>query len=228
VTPQVSILMSVCGTSQWLAEAVLSVVTCGVDFELLIRANGVKEYKPWERIGQHVPQGRVTTFFTHPIMGLADSLNGMLEFAQAPYVMRLDPDDVLPPGTLPEMLEAAYSAGAGPVVYGDYVDFGERSGLIRAREATPQALSWHNVAPYNYLAPTWLFRKVGGWQEVGYEDWDLLVRMLAAGGQPVMIPRVILYHRVRSDGRLAAQMADHDAHVLGIRERSREWFERAP
>jgi len=222
--PDISILMSVKGTAEWLAEAVLSVVVSGVDYELHVRANGPDEHETVMRVAQHVPGNRLYLYLTECTLPLADSLNGMLAHVEGRYVMRLDPDDALPPKTLREMIGAGeqhYNA----VVYGSYLDFGGAHRVIHCQQATARALAQHSVGPYNYLVSRHLLMQVSGWHEVGYEDWDLLVRLMAAGGIPIPLHQITLYHRVRADGRLAQMTTQHDQHVRGIRERNREWFE---
>lgn len=226
MAPIISILMSVCGTSQWLAEALLSVATSCADYELRLRANGRDEYPEVTRIAQLMPRWRTNVYLAAETIPLADSLNGMLADAKGKYCIRLDPDDALAPGKLVTMLTVAEAfEEQRPVVYGDWRDFGEANYDVNCGEPLPELLRYRNVAGYAYLAPAELLREVGGWQEVGYEDWDLFVRLMVAGGTGKPLHEVTLYHRVRRGGRLAQMLPQHKAHVAGIVERSREWFE---
>ena len=221
---EVTVLTSVCGTAPWLAESVLSVLRAaagGVDIELLVRANGEAEHCDVERI-MCLVNARV--FYTDPTISLSDSLNGMLAVASGEYVIRVDPDDALAPGGLRWLLEAARSGGPNAVANGSYRDFGERVGVIPVKMATPQALARHSVGAYHYLARAELFKRVGGWREIGYEDWELLVRLMAAGGEYCMVPEVVLYHRVRNDGRGAAFSKTNAERIEAIRQANAEWF----
>ena len=221
---EVTVLTSVCGTAAWLAESVLSVMCSGVDVELLVRANGGAEHRDVMRIMCQVPADRCRVFYTDQTISLSDSLNGMLAAATGEYVIRVDPDDALAPDGLQHLLEAARSGGPDAVVNGSYLDFGERAGVIQAKMATPQALARHSVGSYCYLARAELFKRAGGWREIGYEDWELLVRLMAAGGEYRIVPEVVLYHRVRSDGRLAAFSVTNAERIEAIRQANAEWF----
>jgi len=235
---EVTVLTSVCGTAPWLAESVLSVLRAaagGVDIELLVRANGEAEHRDVRRIMCHASTqcdpGRgaalgvnACVFFTDPTISLSDSLNGMLAVASGEYVIRVDPDDALAPGGLRLLLEAARSGGPNAVANGSYRDFGERVGVIPVKMATAEALAQHSVGSYCYLARAELFRQAGGWREIGYEDWELLVRLMAAGGEYCMVPEVVLYHRVRSDGRLAEFSKTNDDRLEAIRQANAGWF----
>ena len=90
--------------------------------------------------------------------------------------------------------------------------------------ATAEALAQYSVGPYCYLARPELFKQAGGWREVGYEDWELLVRLMAAGGEYCMVPEVVLYHRVRSDGRLAEFSKTNAERIEAIRQANADWF----
>ena len=224
---EVTVLTSVCGTASWLAEAVLSVLRAaagGVDVELLVRANGEAEYCDVERIMCQVHADKCRVFYTDPTTSLSDSLNGMLAVASGEYVIRVDPDDALAPGGLRLLLEAARSGGPNAVANGSYRDFGERGGVYPVKPATPQALAQYSVGAYCYLARPELFRQAGGWREVGYEDWELLVRLMAAGGEYRMVPEVVLYHRVRSDGRMAEFSKTNAERIEAIRQANADWF----
>ena len=221
---EVTVLTSVCGTVPWLAESILSVVCSGVDVELLVRANGEAEHRDVMRIMCQVHADQCRVFYTDRTISLSDSLNGMLVEATGEYVIRVDPDDALAPGGLRRLLETARSGGPNGVANGSYLDFGERAGLIQVKMATPQALARYSVGPYCYLARTELFKRAGGWREVGYEDWELLVRLMAAGGEYRMVPEVVLYHRVRSDGRWMAFSKTDAGRVEAIRQANADWF----
>ncbi len=127
---EVTVLTSVCGTSSWLAESVLSVLRAaagGVDVELLVRANGEAEHRDVRRI---MCQVNACVFYTDPIISLSDSLNGMLAVATCEYVIRGDPDDGLAPGGLRRLLEGGRCGGANVVADGGFCGFCERGGVM--------------------------------------------------------------------------------------------------
>jgi len=224
VTVTVSVLCSVCGTAAWLAEAVLSVQCSGVDHELLVRANGHAEHQDVMRITAQLPAQQCRVFYTDTTVDLSDSLNGLLAQARGEYIMRLDPDDALKPEGLRRLLDAARDGGPMGVANGSYIEFGVRRGLVLVKQATPGALAQHSVGAYNYLARRDLFLQAGGWREVGYEDWELLVRLMAAGGQYRMVLEPVLYHRVRADGRGAMFAVTDAERIQAIREANADWF----
>jgi len=218
----VSILMPVCGTSQYMAEAVLSVVESGIPYKLLISANGPDEWEECDRIAALLPPYRVEVVHWPEVRTLAETLKDLAERATTWWVMRLDPDDSLPRVALAAMVTAARSV-PDPVVYGHYRDFGEVNRIIPCKDITPRALYYYSVGPYNHLVRTDLMQRAG-WRETAYEDWDILIRYMELGATPVPLDRVVLNHRVRGDGRLAAGSANNEACIKELRKHHWGYF----
>jgi hypothetical protein len=210
----VSLLVSCHGTGQWLPEALAS-IPWGANVEVLITSNGAENADAVA--GALVGFPNATRIYREQTIPLSDSLNYMLCKATAPYVMRLDPDDKLPPGTLKAMVEAAHATPSPALVYGGFVDFGGAARVCRVQSATVEALRQGNPGGYNILIDTRLARQIGGWQEVGYEDWHFFARLVRHGAHPVAMSTPTLLHRVRSDGRYADFVRTHAARVAAIR-----------
>jgi len=218
----ITVLMSVCGTSQWLAEAVLSIRVNSPKVQILISANGPAEWEPCMRVAQLLPTYNVV--YRAETLPLSDSLNSLLADVRTRYVIRVDPDDLLPPGTLAVMRMAAQGVKA-PIVLGHYRDFGLVSDrVIKCKQPTAQALYSYSVGPYNYLAETDILHAVGGWRDTAYDDWDLLISLIAAGCTPVCLDRVILNHRVRVGSRLERLLPHHEENLAELREYHHDWF----
>lgn len=216
-----SILISVHNTAQWLPECLASLeIQKFLSYEVLICANGQADADALDEIGI------VPMIANVEPLALSDALNDLLGKARGDCVMRLDPDDALPEDYNRLLCDQVDLARQGYVVYGNYIDFGEHMSRIHATEATALKLFNGSVGPYNFVAKADFFRAVGGWRENGYEDWDLLVRLLAAGAKPRVLGRVSLMHRVRSDGRLARMKKNHQHHLDAIRRGNAEWFRR--
>lgn len=211
---RVSILMSVHGTGAWLPEALAS-IPWEMQPEVIITANGRND---WLHVVEAEREfGCANTFYYEDTLTLSDSLNAMLALAYGDYVMRLDPDDKLPKGALQAMLATAEAAPQPCVVYGGYIEFGERVRRIEAGRPTLAAMRLHPPGAYNVLVNTSLARQIGGWIEEGYEDWHYQARLLLSGAPWVDAGVPTLLYRVRPDGRYAEFVRTNDARVAVIR-----------
>lgn len=211
---RVSILMSCHGTGRWLPEALAS-IPWDMEPDVLLTANGRED---WDAVTDGAARYPVRSVILRTdTLTLSASLNVMLVGALGEYVMRLDPDDKLPAGTLAEMLAAADAAPHPCIVYGGWVDFGGRERVVEAKPLARVA----SICPGadNLLLDTRLAREIGGWEEIGYEDWHLYAKLSRYPGlTAVMLDAPVLLHRWRADGRYAQMVADNDAHVAAIRE----------
>jgi glycosyltransferase involved in cell wall biosynthesis len=214
---RISIITSVHGTGRWLPEMLASIPWDMPGLEVIVTANGRAD---WDAVREAVLAYPVYSAILRPhTVTLSDSLNFMLGGCCGEYVMRLDPDDKLPPGVLEEMLAAADATPRPCFVYGGFVDFGERARVVRPQPATVAAL-WDNcIGAYNALIDIALLRAVGGYEERGYEDWHLFAKLARYPGvTAVQMPRPTLLHRVRSDGRYAEFVKDNGARIALVRE----------
>lgn len=225
-----SVLVSVHKTGQWLSEALDSIAASGLEIEILVAANGSGDRKAVQAVqdtGDYHPLAQF--FYRRKTLSLSDSLNDLLARATGNMVCRLDPDDRFKPLGLVMMVFSAESTTPS-VAYGHYQDFGDprtegSDGLILCKEATPHALARHSVGPYCFVTQMETMRAAGGWREVGYEDWDLLVRLVALGAEPIPLDVTVLEHRVRRDGRLAVFKREHAGRVAEIYRANRTFFQ---
>lgn len=212
---RVSILMSCHGTGRWLPEALAS-IPWDMEPDVLLTANGRED---WDAVTDGAARYPVRSVILRTdTLTLSASLNVMLVGALGEYVMRLDPDDKLPAGTLAEMLAAADAAPKPCFVYGGFEDFGDRERVVLPKTLTARVLRDHCPGADNILIDTRLAREIGGWEEIGYEDWHFYTKLLRSGATAVMLDSPVLLHRVRPGSRYATMVADNDKHIAAIRE----------
>lgn len=212
---RVSVLMSCHGTGRWLPEALAS-IPWELEPEVIVTANGLNDA---EDVFTACQGHAVRTIYRDATLPLSDSLNVMLALAAGDYVMRLDPDDKLPDGALAEMVDAAESVAPPCFAYGGYVDFGGAARVIPARPATLDELHDRPLGGYNVLVDTALARAIGGWEEIGYEDWHYYIKLMRYPGvTAVRLDRPTLLHRVRPGSRYATMVRENSRHLAALRE----------
>lgn len=147
----------------------------------------------------------------------------------APYVMRLDADDLLEPGALAELAQTLDSAPDAAVAWGDAQTFGLTTFRI---PAPPRLDGW--LLTYTNCIPGagCLMRRsavveAGGWQlRDGWEDWDLLLALVERGWKGIRVPRVAFRYRRDAHGRHMESLSDSERHYEELRTRHGALFAR--
>ena len=215
---RVSVLMSCYGTGRWLWEALDSLPWDMPGLEVWVTANGDAP-QDVAAVALAERTRPIRAIYRDVTLPLSGSLNVMLARAAGDYVMRLDCDDKLPEGALEAMLAAADAAPKPCFVYGGFEDFGERERVVMPKPLTVKILRDHCPGADNILIATALAREIGGWEEIGYEDWHFYAKLARhPHAHAVMLPRPVLLHRVRPNSRYAQMVGDNDAHIAAIRE----------
>ena len=143
--------------------------------------------------------------------------------ARAPIVCPLDSDDLWVPEYLETMASALDSEPGAAIVCSDAWVFDERTGRVRKRSAVTQQnppdpvpadpraflveLLRRNFVYYSVAARRDSILSVGGYDErlwVG-EDWELWLRLAAAGFRFAFVPQLLGLHRKR-DGSLTSTL----------------------
>ena len=134
--------------------------------------------------------------------GPAAAVQRGIDETSAPFVVRLDADDLLEHGVLSAMADALEADPSAGFAYGDFAFFGAASGVWRPPPFNP----W--MAMYgNFWSPTCLFRRSAladagrlqpGWKS---EDWRILIMLADRGYAGVHCGRLV-YRRRLVRGRM--------------------------
>jgi glycosyltransferase involved in cell wall biosynthesis len=150
----------------------------------------------------------------------------------APFVYRLDADDVVEPRALEDLADALEAIPEAAAAWGDLETFG----LTRFRAPSAPLLDPWYVTYASSLPSCSMFRRtalleVGGWQfRGGIDDWDLWMSLAERGFRGVYVPRVVYRYRRENTGlfadvqsRLETDFAElrHVRHPQLFAERSR-------
>lgn len=141
-------------------------------------------------------------------LGLSKSLNIGLKMCNAPYIARMDADDVSVPERLEEQMLFLLQSHSDMV--GGYIDLiDEKDRFIRKRTDFPsknkyilEMLYYRNCIPH----PTWLVKKelydeLHGYRNIPFsEDYDFLIRAALAGARFGVLSQVCLKYRISSNG----------------------------
>ncbi len=190
------------------------------DLSLIAVDDGSTDATPEVLHGLAERDGRVT-IVRAPGEGIARALNRGLALCDAPFVARMDADDLAHPQRLAIQLEAL-AADPALAAAGSQVKLFPRRVL---RPGMIRYAGWLNGLTSSALVERDLFveaplvhpasvirrealEKAGGWRDGPFpEDYDLWLRLAEAGGSLTNVPRVLLGWResgarlTRTDGR---------------------------
>ena len=215
--PRVSVLLPVFNGERYVGEALESVLAQSFqDFEVVVIDDGSTDGTPdiLRRYAGEDPRVRV---FRQPNRGLIAALNRGLALCRAPFVARMDADDIALPRRLELQVEVLESEPALAAVGGQavYVDdqgrvIGQEPGIPVGEAEVEQAA----LVACPMLHPTVTFRKeaveaVGGYPEdaVHAEDYALWARLLEAGYRLRNLAEVLVKVRRGHGGNVSAHHA---------------------
>jgi glycosyltransferase involved in cell wall biosynthesis len=211
--PQVSILLPVRNEEQFLPAALDSLqrqtMTC---WELVCVDDGSTDATPDLLAGAARRDARVR-IITRAGGGLVEALNTGLDECRAPLVARMDGDDISHPRRLEvqhAFMTADPAVGLVASAFRHFPRHQVRMGML-AYEAWQNSLGNHEAIIRDlfvespFVHPSVMFRKavvtaVGGYRETGWaEDYDLWLRLAAAGTLFARLPQTLFFWRERAD-----------------------------
>ncbi len=152
---------------------------------------------------------------------LGAARNTIAQATQSDYLLFLDDDDLLFPDAVERMVGAATRTGAEVVnCLNCFLDVGERPKYELAPETWPGKASYvplggplslahlgNHFGAATALLRRDFFEKIGGYteiQRVGYEDYELFLRVVQAGGRVVILPAPLYLYEVGKPSMISA------------------------
>lgn len=204
--PDVSVLMAVHNGERHLEASLRSVMEQSLrNIEIVVVDDASTDGSPdmLARLAREDARIRVLRCDTN--LRLAGALNHGLDHVRAPLVARMDDDDLAYPRRL-EVQKAYMDAHPGTTLAGTSVDWLDDDGArtrqsVRSRDSF--AIRWTCRFALNITHPTFMFRRtLPSGDAVRYDpemfvaqDYDLVCRLLSAGGEVVCLPDVLLAFR---------------------------------
>ncbi len=137
--------------------------------------------------------------------GLPGACNAGLERIATPSYVRVDADDVCDPGLVEALLEAHLLQGADVVSTDRWEEDPDGEREMRTLPDPPQVA---DLIAAGILLPTELVCRLGGYRQLFWEEFDLMLRLLEAGGvRSAHIPEPLYTYRVGAIGRMTSDSA---------------------
>ncbi|HTP67074.1 MAG TPA: glycosyltransferase [Geobacteraceae bacterium] len=211
--PRVSILMPIRNEERYLPFALASLFRQTFSaWELVVVDDGSTDATP-SILAEAAHCDRRVRVVPSPGRGLVAALNTGLAVCRAPLVARMDGDDISHPRRLElqtALLDAEPSVGLVACAFHSFPRHHLGSGML-AYEAWQNALASHEsiirdiFVESPFVHPSVVFRRdavlsVGGYRLAEWaEDYDLWLRMAAAGIRFARLPRTLFFWRERPE-----------------------------
>jgi glycosyltransferase involved in cell wall biosynthesis len=219
--PAFSVVMAAYNSAPTIGQAIESVRSqTRSDWELLVVDDGSRDETA--DIAEAVADPRVRVVRTAGNRGPAAARNRGISLARAPLVCTLDSDDLWLPHYLDTMARTLDSNPAAAVACTDAWVLEQTTGRVRKKSAMafldpPEPLPddtetflaellRRNFVYNSVTARRDSLRAVGGYDErlwIG-EDWELWLRLAAAGFRFVRVPRLLAVYRQRADSLMTS------------------------
>lgn len=184
MTSSLSVLMPVRNGGKFVRLAVISTLRAlPSSAELLVMDDGSTDGT--SAVLASVNDSRLRVFTRRASGGVARALNSLLEESDSPVVARMDADDICLPWRF--AVQTRLLQQYGGIVFGNAIYCTRRGWPRRPTLRLPQrsrSLSRELLNRNPFVHPTMLMERevlasVGGYQEVGAEDYDLWLRLAA-------------------------------------------------
>lgn len=213
--PLISVLVTCYRLGPFLREAIESVLDQDVDdVEILVIDDGSDDPETLKILEEfEAPRTRI---YRTANRGLAKARNRLIEEARGTYLCALDADDRLRPGFFRKALRIFESRPEIVFVSSWLQAFGEENWVWRQERCDLEALLAEDTVMTAALVRSEAVRQLGGYDEEmphqGDEDWDLWIRLAAAGHQGFIIPEVLFDYR-RRPSSMGSDCVEGEVHL---------------
>lgn len=201
--PKISIIIPCYNDGKYLWEAINSVEAHSDQglYEIIVVNDGSKE-EVTLRVLQEVEDLGIKVVH-QANAGPAAARNVGIEIARSKYILLLDSDNKIVPAYLNKGIELLDRNEKLGVVYGNPTFFGQELKTWQIKDSNLADLLLENYIDNCAVIRKTAWESVGGLDErreiMGWEDWDLWMRLALKGWQFHHINEAMFYYRMRSD-----------------------------
>jgi GT2 family glycosyltransferase len=148
--------------------------------------------------------------------GLPASRNLAIEVCRAEKIMVMDADNLVYPNALRQLSDALDRDPSAAFAYSTLEEFGVAPGVRSAMAWNPAWLCERNYIDAQAMLRRSAWDRHGGYRVddelvFGWEDWELWLRLAAAGEHGVHVPRMLGRYRTQEQSMLSTTnlIADH-------------------
>jgi glycosyltransferase involved in cell wall biosynthesis len=219
---KISVLMNVFNVEAYIAEALASIQSqTFTDIEIVVADDGSTDGTRAAAKAIASTDSRIKVFGTARNQGVPYALNYGLQFCGAPFIAKMDGDDIALPSKLEKQLRFLDNNPDIALVGCATSAIDELGRPIPGRGVSLKPMTQEAIARTALLAPPcsqiWLARRevydtLSGYREMLFaEDYDFLLRAIAAGFRITNLPESLMLIRTRS-GNMSSRLEQRKAH----------------
>ena len=200
-TPDVTVCMATLNQAEYLTQALTSLQTQTLArdrYEVVVIDDGSNDETP-RLLLEWIPMIRLVS---RDNRGLVASCNEGLGLARGRYFARVDSDDVVAPNWLASMVAALDETPDACLAYPDRIEIDVPS----TRRIYCNAADIYSLQACGTVFRTDVLRRIGGFRPFYWEEYDLYLRLRAAG-EWVHVPLPLYVYR-KHDASMTARASD--------------------
>lgn len=204
IGPPISIVIPCYNQGKFLKDALDSLAKCDKSlFEIIIVNDGSNDEFTNEYLASLKEQGLHVIFQKN--LGLGEARNTGIRNSKGLYILPLDADNKISPEYITESLAVFQTDPEIAVVYGNANYFGDKTGVLKPGPFNLQRLMLGNYIDACAVIRKTVFDKVGLYDNMkimGYEDWDLWLRIAFANYKFFYVDKVLFDYRVTKNSMM--------------------------
>lgn len=214
---KVSIIMPCYNDGQYIEEAVASVLDQTYkNLEIIIIDDGSDDKHTLEVIGK-ISNEKIRVYHTEHL-GPAGARNYGINMADGRYILPVDSDDKIEPTYIEKAVTILKNNPHIGVVYCEADLFGEKSGKWDLPNYSFDTMLLDNIVFVTAMFYKEDWEQVGGfntYMDMGMEDYDFWLSILALGKEIYQIPEILFHYRIKKVSR-TTQFMDNSMQVKEI------------
>lgn len=206
--PLVSIIITCYNLGVYIEEALDSIKKYSNrdKYEVILVNDGSTDLETNIILERVVLNDETIQYINQPNLGLAKARNNGIKQAKGKYIIPLDADNKLRPEFIEQVITIFNNNEDIDIIHGNAQNFGNRTTIWQSK-----AFYFPEMLLNNYIDACAGFRKktwenLGGYDEnmpiMGFEDWDLWLRMANAGCKCEYVDEIFFDYRVRDNSML--------------------------
>lgn len=222
-SPQVSVIVTLYNYAHVVLETLESIVASdGVEYEIVVvddHSTDDGRAVVTRFVAEH-PQVPLLLLGSDINRGLPAGRNLAFEHARADKVMVMDADNLIYPNALHRLAAALDDDPGAAFAYSSLEEFGVTAGVRSAMAWNPARLCAANYIDAQAMLRRSTWERHGGYRTddelvFGWEDWELWLRIAAAGEHGVHVPQMLGRYRTQAESMIATtnlvadQMIEH-------------------